>query len=182
MGCIRSSEDSGADRGIYPVQEPRRGTSRNRPRPSGGHHRDTRRCRKTSEQASAMAIGVHHQWAKKTPKNDSSNGTASASTMNRSASPPTTSCPSAEPLIRPGMLFTFPLPALSSLIADHCLRGLEALGVRVDRSKGSSAIDLARISVRLTPFATASTPSCSSTPTSSSTPSTPCPCCGHPSR
>jgi hypothetical protein len=37
-----------------------------------------------------------------------------------------------------------PVARFVELDCDHCLRGLEALGVRVDRSKGSSAIDLAR--------------------------------------
>ena len=37
-----------------------------------------------------------------------------------------------------------PVARFIELDCDHCLRGLEALGVRVDRSKGSSAIDIAR--------------------------------------
>jgi hypothetical protein len=37
-----------------------------------------------------------------------------------------------------------PVARFVELDCDHCLRGLEALGVRVDRSKGSSAIDIAR--------------------------------------
>ena len=37
-----------------------------------------------------------------------------------------------------------PVASFVVLDCDHCLRGLEALGVRVDRSKGSSAIDIAR--------------------------------------
>ena len=37
-----------------------------------------------------------------------------------------------------------PVAAYVELDTDHCLRGLERLGVRVDRSKGSSAIDIAR--------------------------------------
>jgi hypothetical protein len=37
-----------------------------------------------------------------------------------------------------------PVGRFVELDCDHCLRGLEACGVRVDRSKGSSAIDLAR--------------------------------------
>jgi hypothetical protein len=37
-----------------------------------------------------------------------------------------------------------PVARFVELDCDHCLRRLEALGVRVDRSKGSSAIDLAR--------------------------------------
>ena len=37
-----------------------------------------------------------------------------------------------------------PVARFVELDCDHCLRGLESLGVRVDRSKGSSAIDLAR--------------------------------------
>jgi hypothetical protein len=37
-----------------------------------------------------------------------------------------------------------PVARFVELDSDHCLRALESLGVRVDRSKGSSAIDLAR--------------------------------------
>jgi hypothetical protein len=37
-----------------------------------------------------------------------------------------------------------PVARFVELDCDHCLRGLETLGVRVDRSKGSSAIDIAR--------------------------------------
>jgi hypothetical protein len=37
-----------------------------------------------------------------------------------------------------------PVARFVELDTDHCLRGLEAIGIRVDRSKGSSAIDLAR--------------------------------------
>src|SRR5262249_2223269 len=37
-----------------------------------------------------------------------------------------------------------PVARFVELDCDHCLRGLESLGVRVDRSKGSSAIDIAR--------------------------------------
>jgi hypothetical protein len=37
-----------------------------------------------------------------------------------------------------------PVARFVELDCDHCLRGLEGLGVRVDRSKGSSAIDIAR--------------------------------------
>jgi hypothetical protein len=37
-----------------------------------------------------------------------------------------------------------PVGRFVELDCDHCLRGLERLGVRVDRSKGSSAIDIAR--------------------------------------
>lgn len=37
-----------------------------------------------------------------------------------------------------------PVARFIELDCDHCLRGLEKLGVRVDRSKGSSAIDIAR--------------------------------------
>jgi hypothetical protein len=37
-----------------------------------------------------------------------------------------------------------PVAAYVELDTDHCLRGLEALGVRVDRHKGCSAIDIAR--------------------------------------
>lgn len=37
-----------------------------------------------------------------------------------------------------------PVARFVELDCDHCLRGLEKLGVRVDRSKGSSAIDIAR--------------------------------------
>ena len=45
---------------------------------------------------------------------------------------------------RAGTSFTSRSPAIVVLDCDHCLRGLEALGLRVDRSKGSSAIDIAR--------------------------------------
>ena len=37
-----------------------------------------------------------------------------------------------------------PIARFVEIDCDHCLRGLEKLGVRVDRSKGSSAIDIAR--------------------------------------
>ena len=37
-----------------------------------------------------------------------------------------------------------PVARFVELDCDHCLRSLENVGVRVDRSKGSSAIDIAR--------------------------------------
>ena len=52
--------------------------------------------------------------------------------------------PAADPFNPALHIVHVPVAAYVELDTDHCLRGLERLGIRVDRSKGSSAIDIAR--------------------------------------
>ena len=79
-----------------------------------------------------------------TTQSDSSNATGSARTMNPSPSVPPTCCRIGAGFDPKRHIVHVPVARFVELDCDHCLRGLEALGVRVDRSKGSSAIDIAR--------------------------------------